>query len=49
MEALINMVCELKITSGYEKMCKNSMVIRNSVRELLAKNTVTRPMKYIVG
>ena len=29
-------------------MCKNFMVIRHSVKELLAKNSVTRPMKYIV-
>ena len=29
-------------------MCKNSMVIRNSVKELLAKNSVMWPMKYIV-
>ena len=44
MEALINMVCELKITSG----CKNFMVIRHSIKELLAKSMVTRPMKCIV-
>ena len=25
------------------------MVIRYSVKELLAKNSVTQPMKYIVG
>ena len=31
MEALINMICELKITSGCKKLCKNSMVIRYSV------------------
>ena len=43
-EALINMVCELKITSG----CKNFMVIRHSIKELLAKSMVTRPMKCIV-
>ena len=34
-EALINMVCELKITSGRKKkMCKNFMVIRYSIKEL---------------
>ena len=49
-EALINMVCELKITSGCKKkMCKNFMVIRQSIKELLAKSMVTRPMKCIVG
>ena len=48
-EALINMVCELKITSGCKKMCKNFMVIRHSIKELLAKSMVTRPMKCIVG
>ena len=38
MEALINMVCELKITSGCKKrICKNFMVIRHSIKELLAK------------
>ena len=41
--ALINMLCELKITSGFKKMCKNFMVIRHCVKELLAKNSVTRP------
>ena len=30
-EALINMVCELKITSGCKKMCKKFMVIRHSI------------------
>ena len=35
-EALINMICELKITSGSEKKtCKNCIVIRHSVKELL--------------
>ena len=29
-------------------MCKNSIVIRHSVKELLAKNSVTRQMEYIV-
>ena len=29
-------------------MCKNFMVIRHSIKELLAKNRVTRPMKCIV-
>ena len=38
--ALLNMVCELKITSGSKK---NFMVIRHSVKELLAKNSVTQP------
>ena len=47
-EALRNMVCELKITLGSKKLCKNSMVIRYSGKELLAKNSVTQPMKYIV-
>ena len=42
-EALINMVCELKITSGCKKMRKNFMVIRHSIEELLAKSMVTRP------
>ena len=49
MEALINMVRELKITSGSKKICKNSMVIRHSGKELLAKISVARPMKFIVG
>ena len=41
---LINMVCELKITSGFKKkLCQNFMVIRRCVRMLLAKNSVTRP------
>ena len=48
-EALINMVCEQKITSGCKKMCKNFMVIRHSIKELLAKSMVTRPMKCIVA
>ena len=48
MEALINMICELKITSGCKKMCKNFMVIRHSIKELLAVSMVTRPMKCIV-
>ena len=30
-------------------MCKNFMVIRHSIKELLAKSMVTRPMKCIVG
>ena len=49
-EALINMECELKNTSGCKKkkMCKNFMVIRHSIKELLAKSMVTRPMKCIV-
>ena len=48
-KALINMVCELKITSGCKKkMCKNFMVIGHSIKELLAKSMVTRPMKCIV-
>ena len=47
--ALINMVCELKITSGSKKkLCKSCMVIQHSVKEVLAKNSVTQPMKYIV-
>ena len=47
-EALNNMVYELKITSGCKKkMCKNFMVIRYSIKELLAKSMVTRPMKCI--
>ena len=37
-EASINMVCELKITSGCKKkMFKNFMEIRHSIKELLAK------------
>ena len=48
-EALINMVCELKIMSGCKKkMCKNFMVVKHSIKELLAKSMVTRPMKCIV-
>ena len=47
-EALIIIVCELKITSGCKKMCKNFMVIIQSIKELLAKIMVTRPMKCIV-
>ena len=39
--ALINMVCELKITSwSKNKLCKNFMVIRNFVKELLAKTVL---------
>ena len=48
--ALLNMVaivCEVKITSGSKKLCENSMVIRHSFKELLAKNSVTRTTKYI--
>ena len=42
--ALINMVYELKITSGSKKNCvKNFIVIRRCVRKLLAKNSVMRP------
>ena len=41
---LINMVCTLKITSwSKKKLCKNFMVIRQCIKELLAKNRVTRP------
>ena len=47
-EALTNMVYELRITSGSKKLCKTSMVIRPSIKELLAKNSVLRPLKYIV-
>ena len=47
-EILINMVCELKITSGSKKLSKISMVIRHSIKELLAKNIVARPMEYVV-
>ena len=43
------MVYELKITSGFKKMCKNSMVIRYFVKKLVTKNRVTRPMKYLVN
>ena len=40
-DALKNMVWELKITSGSKKkLCKNSMVIRHSVKELTAENSV---------
>ena len=47
-ETIINMVCELKIMSECKKkMCKNFMVIRHSIKELLAKSMVTRPMKCI--
>ena len=43
-EVLINMVCEVKNTSWFKKkLCKNFMVIRHYVKELLAKNSVTRP------
>ena len=35
------MVCEQKITSESKKLCKNSMGIRHSVKELFAKNSVT--------
>ena len=42
--ALINMVCELKYTSGSKKkLCKNFIVIRHCVKELLAKKSVTQP------
>ena len=42
--ALINMVSELKITSGSKKkLCKNFILIRHCIKELLAKNSVTRP------
>ena len=41
---LMNMVCELKNTSGFKKkMCKNFIVIRHCIKELLQKNSVTRP------
>ena len=42
--ALMNMVCELKNTLwSKKKLCKNFMVIRHCIKELLAKNSVTRP------
>ena len=42
--ALMNMVYELKNTSGSKKkLCENFMVIRHCVKELLTKNSVTRP------
>ena len=47
-EALINMVCELKL-QGLKKLCKNYMVIRHFIKELFAKKSVTRLTKYIVG
>ena len=41
---LINMVYELKNSSGSKKkLCKNFMVIRHCIKELLAKNSVTQP------
>ena len=42
-EALINMVCELKITSG----CKNFMVISHSIKELLAKSMVSMHNRHL--
>ena len=47
-EVLINTEFEVKITYCLKKKCKNSMVKRRSVKKILAKNSVTRPMKYIV-
>ena len=34
------MICELKITSGPKKLCKNFMVVRHCVEELLAKKVL---------
>ena len=42
-EALINMECELKITSGW----KNFMVIRHSIKELLAKSMVSMHSRHL--
>ena len=36
-----------KLLKGLKELCKNSMVIRHSIKELLAENNVTRPMNYI--
>ena len=46
-EALVNMVCELKLLQGLKKLCKNEMLNRHPIKESLAKNSVMRPMKYI--
>ena len=47
--ALLNMVCELKNTSwSKKKLCKNFMVIRHCIKELLAKKECYAAMKYIV-
>ena len=40
--ALINMVCELKITSWSKKMRKNRMLILHSIKKLLKRKTVLR-------
>ena len=45
MECLITM----KLRQGVKKICKYFMVIRHSIKELLAKSMVTRPMKCTVG
>ena len=34
------MVCELKFTSGSKKWCKDFMVIRHCVKELVAKTVL---------
>ena len=40
-------ICKLKITSGSKKkLCENSIGIRHSIKELLAKNNVAQPFNY---
>ena len=38
----------LKLLQGLKILCENSMVIQHSVKEILAKNNATGPMKYMV-
>ena len=48
-EALINMICELKLLHTFKKLCENSMVIRHSVEKLSEKDSVScAVIKYIV-
>ena len=47
-EVLIKMACKLKITLLFKKMCKNSMVFRHSVKELLSEKQCYAAKKYIV-
>ena len=49
MEALKIRYVNEKLLQGLKKLFKNSLAIRHSVKELLAKNSVTQPIKYTVG
>ena len=47
-EALINMVCELKITSGCKKkLCKNFMVIKKLCKNFMVIRVISEKHGYV--